>query len=59
MEEMTTTILRTKTAIIRINRPVLTDEERARRMKAIEMAAINLARANHRAEMRRMQEAQD
>lgn len=50
MGETTTQVLITKNAIIRIHRPVLTDEERAKRMKAIELAAINLARANHRAE---------
>lgn len=43
-------VLRTKNAIIRIHRPVLTEEERAKRMKAIEKAAINLALANQRAE---------
>lgn len=51
MEEMITETLVTKNAIIRIHRPVLTEEERAKRMKAIEQAAINLARANHRAEV--------
>lgn len=55
MEEMTTQVLITKNAIIRIHRPVLTEEERAKRMKAIEQAAINLARANRRAEALKMQ----
>lgn len=50
MGETTTQVLKIKNAIIRIHRPVLTDEERAKRMKAIELAAINLARANHQAE---------
>lgn len=43
-------IIVTKNAIIRIHHPVLTEEERAKRMKAIEKAAINLVRANRRAE---------
>lgn len=55
MEEMTTEILITDKAIIKINRPVLTDEERARRMKAIEKAAVNLVLANRRAEARKLQ----
>lgn len=55
MEEMTTEILITDKAIIRINRPILTEEERAKRMKAIEKAAINLARANRRAEALKQQ----
>ena len=50
MEETTTQILITQNAIIRIHRPVLTEEERAKRMKAIEQAAVNLALANRRAE---------
>lgn len=45
----------TEKAIIRIHRPVLTEEERAKRMKAIEKAAINLARANRRAEAMKIQ----
>ena len=57
MEEMTTVVIRTERAIIRINRPVLTEEERAKRMKAIEKAAVNLARANRRAEAMAKQEA--
>lgn len=55
MAEMTTEILITDKAIIKINRPVLTDEERARRMKAIEKAAVNLVLANRRAEARKLQ----
>lgn len=55
MEKMTTEILITDKAIIKMNRPVLTEEERARRMKAIEKAAVNLARANRRAEARKLQ----
>lgn len=50
MEEMPVEVVITKNAIIRIHRPVLTEEERAKRMKAIEQAAINLVRANRRAE---------
>lgn len=57
MEEMTTEVLITDKAIIRINRPILTEEERAKRMKAIEKAAINLARANRRAEALKQQKA--
>lgn len=55
MAEMTTEILITDKAIIKINRPVLTDEERARRMKAVEKAAVNLVLANRRAEARKLQ----
>lgn len=58
MEKMTTEILITDKAIIKINRPVLTDEERARRMKAIEKAAVNLARAIIRAEAQKKQREQ-
>jgi len=54
MEEMTTEILITDKAIIKINRPVLTEEERAKRMKAIEKAAVNLILANRRAEARKL-----
>lgn len=43
-------VIVTKNAIIRIYHPVLTEEERAQRMKEIEKAAINLVRANRRAE---------
>lgn len=45
----------TSGAIITIHRPILTEEERAKRMKAIEKAAINLALANRRAEALRQQ----
>lgn len=55
MDETITQTIITKNAIIRIHRPILTEEERAKRMKAIERAAINLARANRRAEARREQ----
>lgn len=51
----TITVLETKNAIIRIHQPILTEEERAKRMKAIEQAAINLARANRRAEVLKQQ----
>lgn len=54
-EEMPVQVLRTKNAIIRIHRPVLTEDERAKRMKAIEQAAINLALANRRAEALKQQ----
>lgn len=37
-------------AVINIYRPIITEEERARRVKAIEEAAVRLALANRRAE---------
>lgn len=52
-------VIITKNAIIRIYHPDLTDEERAKRMKAIEQAAINLALANRRAEASKNQGAAD
>lgn len=52
MQIETQTII-TKNAIIRIYHPDLTDEERAKRMKAIELAAIRLVQANRQAEARR------
>ena len=53
MQIETQTII-TKNAIIRIYHP---DEERAKRMKAIELAAIRLVQANRQAEARkRLQE---
>ena len=56
MQIETQTII-TKNAIIRIYHPDLTDEERAKRMKAIELAAIRLVKANRQAEARkRLQE---
>ena len=48
-------VIITKNAIIRIHHPVLTEEERAKRMKAIERAAINLVLANRRAEAQKKQ----
>ena len=54
MEEMTTEILITDKAIIKMNRPILKEEERDKRMKAIEKAAVNLIRANRRAEAQRL-----
>lgn len=53
--QLETQVIITKNAIIRIHHPDLTDEERAKRMKAIEQAAINLALANRRAEALRKQ----
>ena len=50
MGEVITQVITTEKAIIRIHRPVLTEEERAKRMKAIEAAAIKLALANRQAE---------
>ena len=47
MQIETQTII-TKNAIIRIHHPDLTDEERAKRMKAIELAAIRLVQATVR-----------
>jgi len=41
-------------AIINIYRPIITEEERARRMKEIEKAAVRLAIANRRAEAQRL-----
>lgn len=49
----------TSGAIITIHRPILTEEERARRMKAIEKAAINLVLANRRAEALRQKQKED
>lgn len=57
-ETITKTIV-TKNAIIRIHQPVLTEEERAKRMAAIEKAAINLARANLRYEALKRQKEQE
>ena len=54
-EESTVQVITTKNAIIRIHRPVLTEEERAKRMKAIEQAAIRLVIANMRAEAMKAQ----
>lgn len=48
----------TKNAIIRIHFPDITDEENARRMKAVEKAAINLALANRRADVLKKQKKQ-
>lgn len=48
--QLETQVIITKNAIIRIHHPDLTDEERAKRMEAIKKAAINLVRANLRAE---------
>ena len=48
--QIETQVIVTKNAIIRIHHPDITDEERARRMKAIELAAIRLVRANRQAE---------
>ena len=49
---------RTEKAIIRAYRPILTEEARAKRMAAIERAAVNLVMANRRLEAQRQQEAQ-
>ena len=54
--EYTMTEFRTKNAIVRMYRPILTEEERARRMKAIEKAAVNLVLANRRLEEQRQRE---
>lgn len=47
--------LHTPTAHIRIHFPDISDEENARRMKAVEQAAVNLAIANRRAEALKQQ----
>ena len=59
MGEMITKTIVTKNAIIRIHQPVLTEEERAKRMAAIEKAAIKLARANLRHEALMQQKARE
>lgn len=56
--QLETKVIVTKNAIIRIHHPDLTEEERARRMKEIEKAAINLVRANRRAEAAKMERNQ-
>lgn len=43
MQGETVQVIHTPNAIIRIHHPVLTEEERAKRMKAIEQAATRLA----------------
>lgn len=48
--------IKTTNAIIRIHFPDISDEENARRMKAVEQAAVNLAIANRRAEAIRHQQ---
>lgn len=57
--QLETQVIITKNAIIRIHHPDLTDEERAKRMKAIEQAAIRLARANHQVEAQRKRRAEE
>lgn len=58
-KEYIMTEFRTKNAIVRMYKPILTEEERAKRMKAIEKAAANLALANLRAEaLRKQKEAE-
>jgi len=42
-------VLTTPDAVINIYRPMLTEEERAQRMKEIKRAAVDLAIANRRA----------
>lgn len=56
--QLETQVIVTKNAIIRIHHPDLTEEERARRMKEIEKAAINLVRANRRAEAAKLEREQ-
>lgn len=48
--EMPVKVMVTDNAIIRIHRPILTEDERAKRMAAIKEAARKLAIANRRAE---------
>ena len=57
-ETITKTIV-TKNAIIRIHQPVLTEDERAKRMAAIEKAAIKLVLANRRHEALKRQKEQE
>lgn len=44
-------------AHIKIYQPILTEEERAKRMKAIHDAAVNVVLANRRYEAQKQQEA--
>lgn len=46
--EWTVTTMRTENAIIRIRRPVLTPEERERRLDGIKKAAVNALLATER-----------
>lgn len=57
--QLETQVIVTKNAIIRIHHPDLTDEERARRMKAIEQAAIRLAKANRQVEAQRKKQQEE
>lgn len=50
---------RTPTAIVRVHRPELSKEERARRMKNIEQAAIRLVLSAARREDHGQQEMQE
>lgn len=59
MGETITKTFVTKNAIIRIHQPVLTEEERAKRMAAIEKAAIDLIRSYRRQEALRRQKEQE
>jgi len=54
-EEYLACTLETPKYIVRIWRPILTEEERARRMAEIKKAAENLARANLRLQAQREQ----
>lgn len=47
----------TSGAIIRVYRPILTEEERAKRMKAIHDAAANLLRSKYERERKQCQES--
>ena len=51
--EWTVTHMRTENAIITIRRPVLTPEERARRMEEIKTAAVNLILATEQNKRRK------
>lgn len=57
--QLETQVIVTQNAIIRIHHPDLTDEERARRMKAIEQAAIRLAKANRQVEAQRKKQQEE
>lgn len=54
-EETTVEEYTTKNAIVRIHHPVLTEEERAKRMEAIEKAAIRVILSARRAEALKQQ----
>lgn len=56
MEYTTETYISERGNRITVKRPILTPEERAKRMRAIEIAAINLLEAAERAKIAKAQE---